>query len=154
LITVYDYESMYMTAVDVDGNESATFVCLCLAQEKGVRFALERNKRMKNDYAVISNHGGMCIVEQTRENGIWLQLPEPNRNLMVKNEKIDMDYGEDLEGRTQMRMSYTCKHPEAHQWPFPTLSKWEAVEWNEGPRDDSTASTGDTLSTEEPISKE
>ncbi len=54
LITVYDYESMYMTAVDVEGNESATFVCLCLAQEKGVRFALERNKRMKNDYAIIS----------------------------------------------------------------------------------------------------
>jgi hypothetical protein len=154
LITVYDYESMYMTAVDVDGNESATFVCLCLAQEKGVRFALERNKRMKNDYAVISNHGGICIVEQTRENRIWLQLPEPNRNLMVKNEKIDMDYEEDLEGRTRMRMSYTCKHPEAHQWPFTTLSKWEAVEWNEGPRDDSTASTGDTLSTEELISKE
>ncbi len=33
LITVYDYESMYMTAVDVDGNESATFVCL--AKNKG-----------------------------------------------------------------------------------------------------------------------
>ncbi len=59
VLTVYDYESMYMTAVDVDGNESATFVCLCLAQEKGVRFALERNKRMKNDYAIISNHGGI-----------------------------------------------------------------------------------------------
>jgi hypothetical protein len=96
----------------------------------------------------------MCIVEQTRENGIWLQLPDPDRNLIVKNEKIDMDYGEDLEGRTRMRMSYTCKHPEIHQWPFSTLSKWETVEWNEGPRDDSTASTGDTLSTEEPISKE
>ena len=64
-----------------------------------------------------------------------------------------MDYGEDLEGRTRMQMSYTCKHPEIHQWPFSTLSKWETVEWNEGPRDDSTASTGDTLSTEEPISK-
>jgi hypothetical protein len=87
LITVYDYESMYMTAVDVDGNESATFVCLCLAQEKGVRFALERNKRMKNDYALISNHGGICIMEQTRENGIWLQLPEPDRNLIMKNKK-------------------------------------------------------------------
>ncbi len=142
-----------MTAVDVDGNESATFVCLCLAQEKGVRFALERNKRMKNDYAVISNHGGICIVEQTRENGIWLQLPDPDRKLIVKNEKIDMDYGEDLEGRTQIRMSYTCKHHEAHQWPFSTLSKWEAEEWNEGPRDDSTTATGNTLSTEEPISK-
>ena len=142
-----------MTAIDVDGNESATFVCLCLAQEKGVRFALERNKRMKNDYAIISNHGGMCIVEQTRENGIWLQLPDPDRKLIVKNEKIDMDYGEDLEGRTRMQMSYTCKHPEAHQWPYSTLSKWKAVEWNEGPRNDSTASTGDTLSTEEPISK-
>jgi hypothetical protein len=145
---------MYMTAVYVDGIESATFVCFCLAQEKGVRFALEKNKRMKNDYAIISNHGGMCIVEQTRENGIWLQLPDPDRNLIVKNEKIDMDYGEDLEGRTRMRMSYTCKHPQVHQWPFSTPSKWEAVEWNEGPRDDSTASTGDTLSTEEPISKE
>ncbi len=77
-----------MTAVDVDGNESATFVCLCLAQEKGVRFALERNKRMNNDYAIISNHGGMCIIEQTRENGIWLQLPDPDRNLIVKNEKL------------------------------------------------------------------
>ncbi len=84
LITVYDYESMYMTAVDVDGNESATFVCLCLAREKGVRFTLERNKRMKNDYAIIPNHGGICIVEQTRENGIWLQLPDPDRNLIVK----------------------------------------------------------------------
>ena len=84
LITVYDYESMYMTAVDVDGNESATFVCLCLAQEKGVRFALER---IKNDYTVISNHGGMCIVEQTKENGIWLQLPDPDRNLIVKMKK-------------------------------------------------------------------
>jgi hypothetical protein len=109
---------------------------------------------MKNDYAIISNHGGMCIVEQTRENGIWLQLPDPDRKLIVKNEKIDMDYGEDLEGRTRMRMSYTCKHPEAHQWPYSTLSRWEAVEWNEGPRDDSTASTGNTLSTEEPNSKE
>ena len=87
LITVYDYESMYMTAVDVEGNESATFVCLCLAQEKGVRCALERNKRMKNDYAIISNHGWLCIVEQTRENGIWLQLPDPDRKLTVKNEK-------------------------------------------------------------------
>ncbi len=64
-----------------------------------------------------------------------------------------MDYGEDLEGRTLMRMCYTCKHPETHQWPFLTLSKWEIVEWNEGPRDDLTTSTGDTLSTEEPISK-
>jgi hypothetical protein len=33
------------------------------------------------------------------------------------------------------------------------LSKWETVEWNEEPRDDSTTSTGNTLSTEEPISK-
>jgi hypothetical protein len=123
---------MYMTAVDVEGNESATFVCLCLAQEKGVRFALER---IKNDYTVISNHGGMCIVEQTKENGIWLQLPDPDRNLIVKNEKIDMDNGEDLEGRTHMRMCYTCKHPEIHQWPFLALSKWETVEWNEEPRD-------------------
>ena len=73
---------------------------------------------------------------------------------MVKNEKIDMDYGEDLEGRTRMRMSYTCKYPEIHQWPFLTLSKWETVEWNERQRDDSTASTGDTLSTEELKSKE
>ncbi len=153
LITVYDYESMYMTAVDVDGNESATFVCLCLAQEKSVRFALEKNKRMKNDYAIISNHGGICIIEQIKENGIWLQLPDPDRNLIVKNEKIDMDYGEDLEGRTRMRMIYTCKHPELHQWPYTTLSKWEAVEWNEGPKDDLTASTGHTLFTEEPISK-
>jgi hypothetical protein len=141
LITVYDYESMYMTAVDVDGNESATFVCLCLAREKGVRFALERNKRMKNDYTIISNHGGICIVEQTKENGIWLQLPDPDRNLIVKNEK------------THMRMCYTCKHPEIHQWPFLALSKWETVKWNEEPRDDSTTSTGVTLSTEEPISK-
>jgi hypothetical protein len=64
-----------------------------------------------------------------------------------------MDYGEDLEGRTRMRMSYTCKHPKAHQWPYSNLSKWEAVEWNEGPRDASTASTGVTHSTEEPISQ-
>jgi hypothetical protein len=154
LITVYDYESMYMTAVDVDGNESATFVCLCLAQEKGVRFALERNKRMNNDYAIISNHGGMCIIQQTRENGIWLQLPKPDRNLIVKNEKIDMDYGEDLEGRTHMRMIYTCNYPELHQWPYKNLSRWEAVEWNECPRDISAASTGHILSTEKPISKE
>jgi hypothetical protein len=60
---------MYMTAVDVDGNESATFVCLCLAQEKGVRFALERNKRMKNDYAIISNHGGICFFPVFA--GLW-----------------------------------------------------------------------------------
>ncbi len=40
-------------------------------KKKEVRFALERNKRMKNDYAIISNHDGICIVEQTRENGIW-----------------------------------------------------------------------------------
>jgi hypothetical protein len=71
----------------------------------------------------------------------------------MKNEKIDMDNGEDLEGRTHMRMCYTCKHPEIHQWPFLALSKWETVEWNEEPRDDSTTSTGVTLSTEEPISK-
>ena len=58
-----------------------------------------------------------------------------DRNLIVKNEKIDMDYGEDLEGRARMRMTYTCKHPEIHQWPFSTLSKWETVEWNEEPRD-------------------
>jgi hypothetical protein len=121
LITVYDYESMYMTAVDVDGNESATFVCLCLAQESGVRFTLERNKR--HDYTIISNRGGICIVEQTKENGIWLQLPEPNRNLIVKNEKIDMDFGEDLERGTRMRMCYTCKHPDIHQWPYQNLSK-------------------------------
>jgi hypothetical protein len=73
----------------------------------------------------------MCVTEQTRENGIWLQLPEPDRNLIVKNEKIDMDYGEDLEGRTHMQMIYTCKHPEIHQWPYKKLSNWEAVEWNE-----------------------
>jgi len=151
LITVYDYESMYMTAVDVDGDESATFVCLCLAQENGVRFTLERNKR--HDYAIISNRGGICIVEQTKENDIWLQLPEPDRNLIVRNEKIDMDFGEDLEGRTRMRMCYTCKHPDIHQWPYQNLSKWETVEWNENPTDESTASTVDTLSTEEPISK-
>ena len=151
LITVYDYESMYMTAVDVDGNESATFVCLCLAQESGVRFTLERNKR--HDYTIISNRGGICIVEQTKENDIWLQLSEPDRNLIVKNEKIDMDFGEDLEGRTRMRMCYTCKHPGIHQWPYQNLSKWETVEWNENPTDESTASTVDTLSTEEPISK-
>jgi hypothetical protein len=110
-------------------------------------------KGMKNDYAIISNHSGICIIEQTRENGIWLKLPDPDRNHIVKNEKIDMDYGEDLEGRTRMRMIYTCKHPELHQWPYTTLSKWETVEWNEGPRDDSATSTGHTLSTEEPISK-
>ena len=153
LITVYDYESMYMTAVDVEGNESATFVCLCLAQENGVRFALERNKRMKNDYTIISNHGGICIVEQTKENDIWLQLPGPDRNLIVKSEKIDMDCGEDLEGRTRMRMCYTCKHPDIHQWPYQNLSKWETVEWNEKPKDESTTSTVDILSTEEQISK-
>jgi hypothetical protein len=151
LITVYDYESMYMTAVDVDGNESATFVCLCLAQESGVRFTLERNKR--HDYTIISNHGGICIVEQTKENDIWLQLQEPDRNLIVRNEKIDMDFGEDLEGRTQMRMCYTCKYPDIHQWPYQNLSKWETVEWNEKPKDESTTSTVDNLSTEEPISK-
>ncbi|MFN9904895.1 MAG: hypothetical protein ACK56F_02065, partial [bacterium] len=151
LITVYDYESMYMTAVDVDGNESATFVCLCLAQESGVRFTLERNKR--HDYTIISNHGGICIVEQTKENDIWLQLPEPDRNLIVRNEKIDMDFGEDLEGRTRMRMCYTCKHPDIHQWPYQNLSKWETVEWNEKPQDESTTSTVDTQSSEEPISK-
>jgi len=151
LITVYDYESMYMTAVDVDGDESATFVCLCLAQESGVRFTLERNKR--HDYTIISNRGGICIVEQTKENDIWLQLSEPDRNLIVRNEKIDMDFGEDLEGRTRMRMCYTCKHPDIHQWPYQNLSKWETVEWNENPTDESTASTVDTLSIEEPISK-
>jgi hypothetical protein len=151
LITVYDYESMYMTAVDVDGDESATFVCLCLAQENGVRFTLERNKR--HDYTIISNRGGICIVEQTKENDIWLQLQEPDRNLIVRNEKIDMDFGEDLEGRTRMRMCYTCKDPDIHQWPYQNLSKWETVEWNEKPKDESTASTVDTLSTEEPISK-
>ena len=151
LITVYDYESMYMTAVDVDGDESATFVCLCLAQESGVRFTLERNKR--HDYTIISNRGGICIVEQTKENDIWLQLQEPDRNLIVRNEKIDMDFGEGLEGRTRMRMCYTCKHPDIHQWPYQNLSKWETVEWNENPKDESTASTVDTLSTEEPISK-
>jgi hypothetical protein len=64
-----------------------------------------------------------------------------------------MDYGEDLEGRTQMRMIYTCEHPELHQWPYTTLSKWEAVEWNECPRDKSMTSTEHILSTEEPISK-
>jgi len=151
LITVYDYESMYMTAVDVDGNESATFVCLCLAQESGVRFTLERNKR--HDYTIISNRGGICIVEQTKENDIWLQPQEPDRNLIVRNEKIDMDFGEDLEGRTRMRMCYTCKHPDIHQWPYQNLSKWETVEWNEKPKDESTTSTVDTQSTEEPISK-
>jgi hypothetical protein len=52
----------------------------------------------------------------------------------VKNEKIDMDFGEDLEGRTRMRMCYTCKHPDIHQWPYQTLSKWETVEWNEKPK--------------------
>ncbi len=122
LITVYDYESMYMTAVDVDGDESATFVCLSLAQESGVRFTLERNKR--HDYTIISNRGGICIVEQTKENDIWLQLPESDRNLIVRNEKIDMDFGEDLEERTRMRMCYTCKHPDINQWPYKNLSKW------------------------------
>ncbi len=64
-----------------------------------------------------------------------------------------MDFGEDLEGRTRMRMCYTYKHPDIHQWPYQNLSKWETVEWNEKPKDESTTSTGDTLSTEEPISK-
>jgi hypothetical protein len=99
LITVYDYESMYMTAVDVDGNESATFVCLCLAQEKGVRFALERNKRIGNNYVVVypnpfedkinikfESEGGLCILQIFDNQGKIITQKEISKTSIGINE--------------------------------------------------------------------
>ena len=109
-------ESGYMTAIDMMGDESATFVCLCEAKKQKVKFALQRGEKYFNDYEKISKDDKLCVLEQTRENKKIIERKEIDCTLTVQRWNMEFDDGEDLR--------YTCSNTREHVWPYERLGNW------------------------------
>jgi hypothetical protein len=114
-------ESGYMTGIDMMGDESATFVCLCKAKSQKIEFALQRGERFFNDYEKISEDGStLCVLEQTKEKKLPIERKEIDRSLTVQRWKMEFDDGFDL--------SYTCSNTREHIWPNERLGDWTKIQ--------------------------